>query len=275
MTRPRFQQVYVEITNICNLNCPFCVETNRKKDYMSVENFSLILDKIKDYTHSVYLHVKGEPLIHPQFDQIIKTLITKEINTKITTNGTKLAQNSNILLNNPNISKINISLQSMLNQNKSIQDEYFNNLKTFLESVKSTHIYLRCWALDDEENSIIKAYLKSFYPNAELYDGELLDEYIHYSYQEKFDWPSLDLEKVDKTKCLGGKNQLGILVDGSVVLCCLDNNGDTLIGNIFKDSLEDILNSELYQNAVSQMPYFEICQKCTYRTRFKRKGGAV
>ena len=67
------------------------------------------------------------------------------------------------------------------------------------------------------------------------------------------------------TICLGGKNQLGILVDGSVVLCCLDNNGDTIIGNIFKDEMEDILNSELYKNAVRKMPYFDLCKKCTYR----------
>ena len=47
-------------------------------------------------------------------------------------------------------------------------------------------------------------------------------------------------------------------------------NGDTIIGNIFKDEMEDILNSELYKNAVRKMPYFDLCKKCTYRLKFKK-----
>ncbi|MBQ2891776.1 MAG: radical SAM protein [Bacilli bacterium] len=270
MSKPRFQQIYIEITNICNLNCPFCVDTNRVKEYMSISNFKTIIDKIKDYTHSIYLHVKGEPLIHPNFEELLEILINTNINTKITTNGTKLDKFGDLIINNPNIHKVNISLQSVIYLDENKQKEYFKNLKKFLSKVRNTHIYLRNWALDNKEDEILKKYLLKLYPNSKFIDEELLSPFIHYSKQEKFDWPSINNDDQINTTCLGGKNQLGILVDGSVVLCCLDNNGDTIIGNIFKDQMVDILNSELYLNAVRKMPYFELCKKCTYRLKFKK-----
>ena len=72
--------------------------------------------------------------------------------------------------------------------------------------------------------------------------------------------------------CLGGKEQLGILVDGKVVLCCLDYLGLSNLGNIFDDSLESIIHSEKYIRSIKgfndRKPYLKICQKCTYRNRF-------
>ena len=275
MSKPRFQQIYVEITNVCNLDCPFCIDTNRKKEFMSVDKFQIVVNKIKEYTHSIYLHVKGEPLIHPQFEGIINTLVNNNINTKITTNGTKLAEYGDLIINKPNINKINISLESIIHKDDLTIEKYFNNLKLFLKKVKTTHIYLRSWALASTEKEKINYYLKEIYGEKNFTDDELLDDHIHYSHQEKFTWPSVLNKEEEASTCLGGKNQLGILVDGSVVLCCLDNNGDTCLGNIFSDNLEDILNSEKYLNAVKKMPYFEICKKCSYRWRFKKKGGAV
>lgn len=275
MSKQKFQQIYVEITNICNLDCPFCVETKRKKEFMSIEKFNKVINKIKDYTHSIYLHIKGEPLIHPDFESIIKVVTDYNINTKITTNGTKLAQNGDLIINNPVINKINISLQSIIHKEEKVIEKYFKELKDFLDKVKTTHVYLRCWALNDFEKDVISKYLKSMFSGCSLKNEEILRDHIHYSHQEKFDWPSTKSNEVEESKCLGGKMQLGILVDGSVVLCCLDNNGDTLIGNIFKDNLEDILNSKLYLDAINKMPYFDLCKKCSYRLRFKKKGGAV
>ena len=73
-------------------------------------------------------------------------------------------------------------------------------------------------------------------------------------------------------KCLGGKTHLGVLVNGDVVLCCLDYSGKTKIGNLNENRLEEILSSDLYQNAMIKMqagiPYFKLCESCLYRNKF-------
>ena len=82
----RFNRIYVEITNICNLNCSFCSKSNRTKKEMTVEEFKEVIKKIKDYTNMIYLHVKGEPLLHSHLDEILSICDKNNIKVKITTN---------------------------------------------------------------------------------------------------------------------------------------------------------------------------------------------
>ena len=269
-TKPKFQQIYVEITNTCNLNCPFCLKTTRAPRKMTLSDVQVIADKIKKYTHSVYLHIKGEPLTHNNLEEIINVFHDNMIKVKVTTNGINIFDKGQFLLNHEGVNKINISLQSVQNLNKEFIDKYYEDLDKFLKSTKKNHIYLRNWALDDQEKQVLETRLLKMFPNAKFKDNELLDDYIHYSVQEKFEWPELNNESVNATPCLGGRNQLGILSDGTIVLCCLDTNGDTNLGNIFENELEDILNSEKYLNSIHKMPYLELCKKCSYRTRFKK-----
>ena len=70
--KQRFKKIYVEITNNCNLNCSFCSKISKTKKEMSEEEFETIIKKIKDYTKYIYLHVKGEPLLHSKLDKLLK-----------------------------------------------------------------------------------------------------------------------------------------------------------------------------------------------------------
>ncbi len=120
----RFSKIYVEITNYCNLACSFCSKDNREKREMSVEEFELVISKIKDYTDSIYLHVKGEPLLHSKLDEILTICDNNKMNVRITTNGTLLVQKKDILLKH-NIKQINVSLHSE-NNNPHYFEDVFN-----------------------------------------------------------------------------------------------------------------------------------------------------
>ena len=268
-TRPKYQQIYVEITNSCNLSCPFCLPTSRKTRQMTLSEIEQIAKKLVSYTHSVYLHVKGEPLLHENLKDIIRCFNNNKINVKITTNGIGIMDHFEYLLDG-SVKKINISLQSVHNMSIDYQKNYYDNIAKFLEKNQTTHIYLRNWALNDDCRKDIEQNLSKLFPNAMFKDGEYLSDYVHYSIADKFEWPSLDGKEQINSTCLGGRNQLGILADGTVVLCCLDTNGDTAIGNIFNNDLEQIINSDIYQKAVHQMPYFDLCKKCSYRLKFKK-----
>ena len=138
----RFKKIYVEITNICNLSCFFCSKDSQLKQEMTVENFEIIINKIKDYTESIYLHVKGEPLLHSKLNEILDICDKNDIKVCITTNGTLLNKKKDILLKH-HIKQINVSLHS---ENK-IKDYFESVFNTCDELSIFSNIIYRIWTL--------------------------------------------------------------------------------------------------------------------------------
>ena len=106
----RFKRVYIEITNVCNLSCNFCPKTMRKAHSMDVDSFKKILDQVKPYTDYLYLHLKGEPLLHPNLPEFLDLCAEREFKVNITTNGTLLRKMKDKIIKKPSIRQINISL---------------------------------------------------------------------------------------------------------------------------------------------------------------------
>ena len=104
----KFKKIYIEITNACNLNCSFCIKNKRKINYMTFDNYKLIIDKIKNHTKEVYLHVLGEPLLHPEIINFIEYTNKNNMLVNITTNGYLINNLNNI----DTIHRLNISLHS-------------------------------------------------------------------------------------------------------------------------------------------------------------------
>ena len=138
----RFTRIYVEITNYCNLSCSFCSRDKRDKREMSVDEFRDVVIKIKDYIENIYLHVKGEPLLHSHLDEILSICDEYNLNVKLTTNGTLLLKKKDILLKH-NIKQINISLHCENNM-----EDYFESVfKASDELCKKITIIYRIWTL--------------------------------------------------------------------------------------------------------------------------------
>ena len=123
----RFKRIYIEITSSCNLKCSFCQETLRPPHFMSVEEFSHIINEIKPYTNYIYLHVKGEPLLSPYLSDILKICKDNNILVNLTTNGTLVAQKLDILTKYP-VHQINISLHSADDNDCIDMDSYIKNV---------------------------------------------------------------------------------------------------------------------------------------------------
>ncbi len=270
----KFKRIYIEITNVCNLNCSFCNSSNKVKREMTPEEFKEVLSKINNYTDYIYLHVKGEPLTHHNLDKILD--ITKEYNKKvcITTNGVFLKDKLPILKEYDNIYQINISLHSENNKK--------NYLEDIISSVNelSSYISYRFWTLDNNKmDNKTKEYikvLKEVYNKEEIYDGIKLKDKVYLSLDNKFIWPSINNDYYnERGTCLGAKTQLAILSDGTVSICCLDSEGVSNLGNIYLNTMEDILGSDKYQNILKgfndHKVYLDICKHCSYKERFDKK----
>ena len=68
-----FSRMYLEITTCCNLSCSFCPGTKRPAAFLSPENFHTLAAKLRPYGEHLYLHVMGEPLLHPQLAEILRS----------------------------------------------------------------------------------------------------------------------------------------------------------------------------------------------------------
>ena len=278
----RFSKIYIEITNICNLNCSFCSNNKRLKEEMSLDNFEKILKKITPYTKMIYLHVKGEPLLHSKLEDILE--LTKKYNfkVKITTNGTLLKEKYDILKEFTNIKQINISLQSE-NHDKN----YFYNVFDIATKLsKKIPIVYRIWLLNEYTlnklstmivDKIIDYYKLDNNIQKELLNNKniMIQKNIFLDKDNKFIWPENIKKSSDKFgKCLGTRSHIAILVNGDVVPCCLDSNGIITFGNIFHNNLEEILENKLFQEInlgfKKGVVVHNLCKNCEFRkARFK------
>ena len=108
------KKAYVEITNRCNLACSFCPKTKRAPRTMSAQEFGLVLSRLEGYVQYVYLHVMGEPLLHPELTTLFALAKARDMKICITTNGTLLQKRSDELLAAERLHRISVSLHLSL-----------------------------------------------------------------------------------------------------------------------------------------------------------------
>ena len=275
----RFAKVYVEISNICNLKCSFCPGTTRALKKMSVQEFKIVLEKIKDYTDYIYFHLLGEPLCHPDLETFLK--IAEDMNFKviITTNGTLLSKNKDILLKSNSHYKTVISLHSFeANDNNNSFEKYLDDCFQYAKSAENKMILvLRLWnnGGKDSLNEKILEQLENYFPKPWVVErnGTRIGNKIYLQYGDNFDWPTLNSNDINENVfCYGLRDQIGILADGTVVPCCLDNNGKINLGNIFEQDLEEIINSEkaqkIYNGFSNRTAREELCKRCSFVRKF-------
>jgi len=275
----RYQRIYIEITNVCNLKCSFCLESKRSARFMSLSEFEHILKEIDDSTDHIYLHVKGEPTLHPQLNEIMDIAGQYHKKVHLVTNGTQLNQLNFNIVNHPALAQLSISLHSLEDMNTQDKEIYLDRLeKIIMRSVDGLFtIYLRIW---NENNTFLLNWLKKtlminfeYAPNKHRIK---LSEHIILDFDKSFVWPSLnDPYQTNQGHCYGGLKMMAILVDGSLTPCCLDTDGDMVIGNIFQHSFKDLLNQERYTSFIKHLNKNQLneslCQHCTYHLKHKKR----
>ena len=278
------KKAYVEITNVCNLSCSFCPGTKRAPRTMTAEEFALVLDRLRGHVSYVYLHVMGEPLLHPQLAELMSLADGRGMKICITTNGTLLKKRADELLAAKNLHKISISLHSFEGNGRALSEEqaYLEEVWDFAEraSARGVITALRLWNGGGAEtlNRGILDFLReklgaSDWP--ETRGGSFkLAERLYLERAQKFDWPDLTAAETDTQFCFALRDQLGVLADGTVVPCCLDHEGDIALGSLFEQDLDAVLNSaraqKLRDGFSRRQPAEALCRRCAYATRFNK-----
>lgn len=268
----QFKKIYLEITNICNLSCAFCPPTSRPPKVMTVDEFQQIATKIRPHGRFLYLHIKGEPTMHPQLSEILHICEHLDFRVCITTNGTLLDKIGGILLNSPAVHKVHISLHSFeASPQTGSLEGYLDGIVNFIQQASCITV-LRLWNEGGQDglNGLI---LDKLHGQFQFLRPDKITEHAFLEGGEKFQWgdPSSAMQK-EEGFCYGLRDQIGILVDGTVVPCCLDNNGDIPLGNIQQQTLQEIYDSPRAQaiyNGFSQRKCVEtLCKTCGFIGRF-------
>ena len=287
----KFKKIYIEITNVCNLSCNFC--PNRKYKFMNREEFNYIINEIKPYTNHVYFHLMGEPLLNENIEGFFEECHKNELMVNLTTNGTLLNKNSEKLINAKSLRQVNISLHSFEANESNVElYEYINRVTDFINEAREKSdiiCAIRLWNMDNEElkgaNKLNLEILNLLEKNLNL-DFSLaeklqethkikLKDKVYLNMAEKFNWPDISINSIgEEVFCHGLRNQVGILVDGTVVPCCLDSEGTIELGNVFKEPFVSILEgkraSDIYNGFSRRVAVEDLCKRCGYATRFKK-----
>lgn len=268
----RFKKIYIEITNGCNLKCDFCFGNKRKVEYLSFDNFKVILNRIKPYTKYLYFHVLGEPLLHPDINRFIDYAYDMGFYINITTNG--------YLINKVNcfdkVRQLNISLHSYDKKYGIDLICYLDNIFNVIDTLNDTYVSLRLW-IDNKYNSDIISYIEYRYNikiDIDNINSVCISKNVFLSKFHEFIWPDLNNNYYcDKGKCYGLIDHIGILVDGSIVPCCLDTMANINLGNIFTDCLDDIINSKRVNDMIfgfrNNIKCEELCKHCGFLDKLK------
>lgn len=276
----RFDKVYLEITNVCNLACSFCGLTRKERSFMSRENFIRALEGIEGQTKTLYFHVMGEPLLHPLLPEFLDLTEERGFSVNITTNATLLAERMQEITGKKSLGRLNLSVQSL---EQFPEGERLERMAALIASVKTLTAAqrrvrpgflasFRFWTRDDDTfsgplvASLVKAFCRedggedSGESDSDITaavlggrNGYPLAPGIAIHAADSFEWPvSPPIADSPVTNargfcngfcngfCRGLRDQIGILCDGTVVPCCLDRNGDIPLGNIFGETLAEI-----------------------------------
>lgn len=283
----RLRKAYLEITNVCNLACDFCPGTRRVPGFLSPEGFRTLAGRLRPHTDYLYLHLMGEPLLHPQLGVLLEEADALGFRVMLTTNGTLLRQREDLLLSSPAVEKVSVSVHSFEGNGGAGEDleGYLDGCIAFARAAAGAgkRCALRLWNLDGAEteganrqNGQILSRLREAFPGPWRSDrrGTTLAPGIYLEFGEKFQWPDLSApEEEGRRFCYGLRDQVGVLWDGTVVPCCLDHEGDVPLGNLYETSLEEILSgpraAAIYQGFSQGEAREDLCRRCAFTRRFQ------
>lgn len=276
-------RVYIEITNRCNLACDFCHGTKRPLGTMPPEDFRRIAEKLRGETSYLYLHVLGEPLLHPQLKELLAIAGELGFRVCLVTNGTLLHKRREELLAAKSLHKVSVSLHSFEGNGGA------GDLPAYLQQVwevclplseRGVLCALRLWneGTAPRLNSAVEAFLSQRIGRdveslpRDARGNRTLRPNLFLERAERFGWPDLNAPESGANFCHGFSRQLAVLWDGTVTPCCLDSEGDIPLGNLLSQPLEEILQGEraaaMAAGFAARKPTEELCRRCGYARRF-------
>lgn len=270
----KITHVIIEVSNFCNYKCIMCalqdnpdknIATDENTGFMDFSLFKKIIDQVLNHTVTLCIQGCGEPMLHPDFFQMIEYIRSKskDISIWFNTNGSKLDKEACHFLVKNNLTKIYFSLDAATKKTyESIRvggdwDNVKNNIFYFSEIAKGKINIGVSFVLQKDNMKEKYYFLRKFLP--------VVNEVIFYNLADKnrMRKKNFDINFAKRPACPLLKEQKYITKDGKVMPCCGALTG-CVLGDIKIDSFSGILNSDKYRQMIfnQQNGKFDDCNWC-------------
>ncbi|MGN8517932.1 radical SAM/SPASM domain-containing protein [Helicobacter pylori] len=276
-----FKKIYIELSDICGLQCSFCPNPKNIRGVMPLELFEKICKEAAPLTPIITFHVLGDPCKLKNLKHYLNAAKRFSLKVDLVTSGAYLRDFETLLQDA--IYQISISLDAGLDHhNKLNQHRYIQKILEFCryKFEKNSEVFLNLRIQDstlDKHQNLIKPFLESFecvsLEGLKSQGRVRLFKKSFLNIQKTFKWPNLNaqnpLNQESKIPyCYGLIKQVAILSNGVVVPCCMDTQAHINLGDLNHMPLKDILNS---QKAMAIKTHFlkgealePLCQNCSY-----------
>jgi len=249
----------IELTNYCNLACSACPRSSmtRKVGFMDFSLFKGIISQLKGHVGFLWLHNFGEPLFHPEIGRFIGYCSENNIRTGLSTNATVLDEDKASMLLDSGLDHIVLAIDGATSatyqrmrhggdfENVRKNIEYFLNLKKRLGRA-SPFAEVQMIKMD-ETGDEIDAFRRRW---GDLADNVFIKDFCAWGDQVaaiaglKEKKPAYYSRRRKRLPCMALWRDGIVLWNGDLVLCCMDYDGKMVLGNLNKEKLKDIWNSE-------------------------------
>lgn len=260
------RQLVVETVSVCNLRCPVCRlgagqidrANNPKIPFMGMDLFEKIMGDVQSYVKHVYLHLWGEPTMHPEIGTMIRR--AKQFATvDLATHGMFVTEEmaKDIAL----CDTISVSMEGIgqeVYEKYRVRGDYekaMRGLKLLARAAPGRVNWT--WVLfsfNEHQVEEAKAIAKELGVNFGAKPPYLLDERTQKEMLPKSGYQRYDIDsngtpvlKADKYKCREFWETIYVVPNGDVVTCCYDYNNMIVCGNVNQETVADIWNGVVYQ----------------------------
>lgn len=255
----------MEVTNVCNLKCPFCltgkgVSGGRDVRHMKFEEAKKILDQVGDYLYFLQVYTWGEPLLNKDIIKIIEYAKQKNIYVMMSTNATAMTPAYNQRLLESGIDYIMVAIDGGSDETYrqyrrgGNYDKVLSNVKDMLaqrETAKSAHPFIEWQYIVFKHNEHEVSATERMAYEIGINKFTPLPAYV-----EDEEWSATDPEYRTELgnperlfNCDRPWSHLNVRADGGVASCCYTFFKKDDLGELSENSFLEIWNNQHFRQA--------------------------
>lgn len=290
--------ISIEPTTSCNLRCPECPSGlrsfTRPTGMLDQSLYQNVIDQLHPTLSYLTFYFQGEPFLHPQFLKMVSYANLKNIYTATSTNAHYLKDESARQTVESGLNRLIISIDG------TTQETYESyrvggSLEKVIEGTenvlkwrkklknKNLHVVFQFLVVKPNEHQIPEVYKiadmlgvdQVVLKTAQIYDykngSDLIPEQQKYSRYKLNGDGKYHIKNKLLDHCWKMWHSCVVTWDGKIVPCCFDKDAHFVLGDLSKNSFQEIWNGKQYNNfrrtLLGSRSEIEICKNCTEGTR--------